>query len=483
MPTPDSQTSQRASSAFIRFLDKMPHPLALLAIFAVVGALLTWVLPAGEYTRVVNPNNQVKMVVAESFQYLPQSNPQGIIDFLFSFWKGMVASGSFTVYMLLIGGAISVITATGAIEAVIHKAHAFSERKPGLDKFIVAGLSLFFGMCGSTFGMSAETLIFMPILVMLCRTLNYDAIVAIMISIASCNLGYACGTTNPFNIGLAQGIAELPLMSGIEFRFGWALVSFSVTIAYVLRYCKKIQANPALSYVYDVDYSDYAEHIKGNTMEMTPRRMAAIAILLIAIVGVVYGAIALKFGFRELSTLFLTAALLSGFINRMGPSEIADKFAHGAATMVVPLLLLGVARSFLILMEDGQIIDTIIHFLAQPLALLPKDLTVVAMVFFQGILNIFIPAASGQAAVSMPIMIPLSDLLEINRQVAVFAFQIGDGFGNAIIPTFGPLMAALAIARVPYGRWFAFAAPLVGIQYVLGAIATAVANIIGYGPF
>lgn len=470
-------------SRFLQFLDKMPHPLALLTCFALAGMVLTWIIPAGEYTRIVNPTNNANMVVAGSFHYLPDSNPQGILDFLFSFWNGMFASNSFTVYMLMIGGAISAISATGAIDALVYKAHKFAESRPGLDKLIVSFFIVFFGFCGSTFGMSAETLIFLPILVALCRTLKYDAVVAVALSIASCNLGYACGTTNAFNIGLAQGIAELPLMSGIEFRFVWAVISFAVSIWYVLRYCKKIQADPTTSLVCDVDYSDYSSMNLNDVPQMTLARILSLLTLLLAIAGVVYGAIFLEFGFKQLSTLFLSAAFISGIISRMSISHFAEQFAKGAATMVVPLMLLGVARSFLILMQDGLIMDTIINFLAQPLDMLPRSLTVGAMVIFQGILNIFIPAASGQAAVSMPIMIPLADLLEINRQVAVFAFQVGDGFGNVIIPTFGPLMAALAIARVPYGRWFAFAAPLVLIQYGLGIIAAIIANAIDYGPF
>ncbi len=470
-------------SRFLRLLDKMPHPLALLSCFALVGMVLTWIIPAGEYERVLNSTNNVKMIVSGSFQYLETNNPQGIIEFLFSFWNGMFASNSFTVYMLLIGGAIGAISATGAIDALIYKAHNFSEKHPGWDKIIVSCFIIFFGFCGSTFGLSAETLIFLPILVALCRTFNYDAIVAVALSIAACNLGYACGTTNAFNIGLAQGIAELPLMSGIGFRFVWAIFSFTVSIWYVLRYCKRIQCNPAASLVYDIDYSDYSVVDAKQTVEMTTARLLSLITFLLAISGVVYGAIFLQFGFKQLSTLFLTAAFICGIVSRMRISDFAESFAKGAATMVVPLMLLGVARSFLMIMQDGMIMDTIIHFLAQPLDMLPRSLTVAAMVIFQGLLNIFIPAASGQAAVSMPIMIPLADLLEINRQVAVFAFQIGDGFGNVVIPTFGPLMAALAIARVPYGRWFAFAAPLVLIQYGLGIIATIIANFIDYGPF
>lgn len=470
-------------SRFLRFLDKIPHPLALLTCFAVVGMILTWIIPAGSYDRVINPKTNVENVVAGSFHYLEESNPQGILDFLFSFWDGMFASGSFTIYMLLIGGAISIISATGAIDALVYKAHQMALKHKNANKVVVVGLLLFFGFCGSTFGLSAETLIFLPIVVALCRTIKFDAIVAVGITIAACNLGYGAGTTNAFNIGVAQGIAELPLMSGIEFRFVWAIISFSVSAWYILRYCRKIEKDPGTSLVCDIDYRDYGSLHDISKSKITVPQILSLLTLFGAIGLVVYGAIFWKFGFRELSTLFIAASFICAIINRTSISKVAEDFAHGAATMVVPLLLLGVARSFLILMSNGFILDTIINFVFHPLEVLPREITAAAMVVLQGILNIFIPAASGQAAISMPIMIPLADLLEINRQVAVFAFQIGDGFGNVVIPTFGPLMAALAIARIPYGRWFAFAFPLVMIQYFLGIVMTVIAHMINYGPF
>lgn len=467
-----------------KMLDKIPHPIALVVLFGILGVILTWIIPAGEFARTVNPENNINMVVAGSFQYLEQSNPQSLLDFLYSFWNGMVASSSFTVYLLMIGGAISIITATGAIDAIVYKANGVAKKHAGVDLIIIAGLAAFFGFCGSTFGMSGETLIFLPILVALCKTLKFDAIVAVAISTVMANLGYACATTNAFNLGIAQGIAELPIMSGIEFRIGWALFSFSVTICYIIRYCKRIQKNAATSLVCDIDYSEFSSMDNSATqIKLTIPRLLSLLSLIAAIVGVVYGAIFYQFGFKQLSTLFLSAAFLCVIINRMSLNKAAEHFAKGAATMVVPLLLLGFARSFLIIMQDGMIMDTIINFLAQPMGMMPKSITVGAMVIFQGILNIFIPAASGQAAISMPIMIPLADILDINRQVAVFAFQIGDGVGNIVIPTFGTIMAALAIAKIPYGRWFSFAMPLVLIQYALGIVAAMIANAMNYGPF
>lgn len=466
-----------------RILDKIPHPIALVVLFGILGLILTWIIPAGEFARVVNPENKAEMVVAGSFHYLEQSNPQSVLDFLYSFWNGMISSNSFTVYLLMIGGAVSIITATGAIDAIVYKANGIAKKHPGFDLVIIGNLAAFFGFCGSTFGMSGETLIFLPILVALCKTLKFDAIVAVAMSTVMANLGYACATTNAFNLGIAQGIAELPIMSGIEFRIGWALFSFSVTIWYILRYCKKVQKNSATSLVCDIDYSEFSSMDSVEQIKLTLPRLLSLLSLIAAIVGVVYGAIFHQFGFKQLSTLFLSAAFLCVIINRMSLNKAAEHFAKGAATMVVPLLLLGFARSFLIIMQDGMIMDTIINFLAQPMGALPESITVGAMVIFQGILNIFIPAASGQAAISMPIMIPLADLLDINRQVAVFAFQIGDGVGNIVIPTFGTIMAALAIAKIPYGRWFSFAMPLVLIQYTLGILATILANAMDYGPF
>lgn len=466
-----------------RLLDKIPHPLALVAIFGLLGMVMTWIIPPGEFERVINPTNNTSMVVAGSFQYLPESNPQGVIDYLLSFWTGLFASNAFTVYLFLIGGAMSIITATGAIDAIVYKASSIAEKRKGFDLIFIASLAAFFGFCGSTFGMSGETLIFLPILITLCRRFNLDAVVAVGISTVMANLGYACATTNAFNLAIAQGIAELPILSGIGFRFGWAIFSFSVSIFYVLRYCKKIQSNPAQSLVCDVDYSEFDAADKEEGIKFTLVRVLCLLSLLAAIFGVVYGAVVHQFGFKQLSTLFIAAAFFCIIVSRMPINKASEYFAKGAATMVVPILLLGFARSFLMIMQDGMIIDTIINALAGPMSHVPKSFTAGAMVVFQGILNVFIPAASGQAAIAMPIMIPLADLLEINRQVAVFAFQIGDGVGNIVIPTFGTIMAALAIGKIPYGRWFAFAMPLVLIQYGLGIVATVIAHLMDYGPF
>ncbi len=473
-----------SKSRLQNLLDKVPHPVALVVIFGMIGIILTWLIPSGEYQRAINPTNNINMVVAGSFKYLPESHPQDLLAFLFSFWNGLFASNAFTVYLFLIGGAMSIIAATGAIDAIVYKAHDLSEKHKGVDLIFIAALAAFFGFCGSTFGMSGETLIFMPILVVLCRSFGLDAIVAVAMSTTMANLGYACATTNAFSLGIAQGIAELPLLSGIEFRVVWALFSMTVTICYILRYCKKIKKNPEESLVADIDYSEFAS-IKDSEQKVSftlPRILSLLA-LLGAIGGVVYGAVVHQFGFKQMSTLFVAAAFVCIIINRMSMNDAALAFSKGAATMVVPILLLGFARSFLMIMQDGMIVDTIVNSLASLLEGLPKTLTVGAMVIFQGILNIFIPAASGQAAITMPLIVPLSDLLEINRQVAVFAFQIGDGVGNIIIPTFGTIMASIAIGKIPYGRWFSFALPLVGIQYALGICAAIIAQLINYGPF
>lgn len=489
-------------SKIINLFDKIPDPITLLIGFALVATILTWIMPTGSYERELNEVTKINMVVPDSFAYQDKSYPesvpefissifvgyekghqQGLWDFCQSIMESLVQSSYIVIYMLVVGGAMAVIMSTGAIDGILLRTVSLVQQKPKLDKVILVAIILFFAFCASTFGMTAESIFFIPILMPLCIAMGYDTIVAVAISFLTCAFGYACSTLNPFNIAVAQNIAELPLMSGLEFRIAFFIVSYTITIGFILRYAQRIKRNPELSYVSDVDFSDVKLADGEESYKITASKWIVIIALILGIALLIVGSLQLSFGFIQISAIFVAIAFISIIACKIKLEDASKTFLNGVNTIMYGALLAGLARAFLIVMENGKIMDTLVHWLVSPLKGLPDTLTAVLMMVMQGIINIFVPSGSGQAALTMPIMVPIADILEINRQIAVFAFQVGDGFGNSILPTVGVLMAALAMARIPFGRWLRFAAKLVGIQYCVGAVFCVIAVLIDYGPF
>lgn len=437
---------------------KFPHVLTLLMGIMVAFTVMTWVVPAGQYERKAFKNKQV--VVPGTYERVEQ-NGQGVMDFLTAPCKGLVAAGDIVAFVFLVAGAFGIVARTGAIEASLSQVVVLAGRHPSKKLWVVPGLMVLFSLGGSTFGMAEEVLVFVMLTVPLARALGYDAIVGIAIPFVGAGAGFAGAFINPFTVGVAQGIAGLPPGSGFQYRLICWWILTLVAVVFVAHYAHKVEKDPSKSYVAGLEQS-----VPAESQEESPewdRRKALIMGMLMASLGLlIYGVQNWDWYIEEIAGLFLGIGLLSGLLGGLSAEDTVAAFIKGATDVIVVALIVGFARGLLVLAEQGAIIDTILHALAGLADGVPASLSVVAMFAFQSFLNFFVPSGSGQAALTMPLMAPLSDLLGVSRQLAVLAFQFGDGISNLIIPTSGITMGLLEICRIPYDRWFKFALPLVG---------------------
>lgn len=459
---------------------KIPHTYVILFSVIIIMSMLTYVLPAGEYNRINDEAVDRIVVDPESFHYVDQ-NPIGIFELIQSIPKGMAAASEIIFFLFIIGGAFQIINVTGSIEAGIGKV---AKRLYGKEKLMIPIFMSIFAFGGSTFGMSEEVIIFVPIGVALSRALGFDAITGTAMIALGAACGFNSGFMNPFTVGVAQQIAELPMFSGVLMRVIIFVVLLVITTIYISRYATKVKNDPKSSIVYDLEQREKDKKIDLNNMvEMTTRHSIILLSVLIGFIIIMYGVFELDWYILEIGSVFLAMGLVSGVIGGLKPSRIAEEFVSGAQSIVFGALVVGIARGILVVMTDGMIIDTIVYSLAHTIQVLPKSIAVIGMYIVQIIINFFIPSGSGQATATMPIMIPLADILGITRQTAVMSFQFGDGFTNSIIPTASSLMAYLSIAKIPYEKWFKFIWPLMLIWIGTGVIFLIIANAISYGPF
>ena len=429
-------------------LKKSPDALVIVSIVLVLFTVLTWVIPAGQYDRVERDGRTV--VVSGTYQPV-KSEPQGITDLLLAPIRGFVAAGHIIAFVLIVGGAFSILTATGALDAGLGSVLTYAERHPGARHLIVPVLMIIFSVAGATFGMSEENLVFILITMPLARSMGYDNLVGVAIPFLGSAAGFAGAAINPFTVGIAQGIAELPIGSGAGYRwFVWVIFT-AIAIAFVMRYIRKLESGRHPGLLKDDVFEE--EHESGATPVFNVARKVVLVLFLLAIVALMFGANNLGWYIDEISALFLALGLASAIITRLGVGKTVKAFTDGAKDLLIAALIIGLSRSVLVIAEDGKIIDTVLHAMSGAVEDFPKAVSVQLMFFVQGFINIFIPSGSGQAAITMPIMTPLADLLGISRQTAVLAFQFGDGLLNPVIPTSGITMGILAIAKIPYNVW------------------------------
>ena len=441
---------------------------------------MTYIVPAGEYLRAVNEATGRKAVVADSFHFIEQS-PVSIGSVLLSFQRGVTAAGTIVAFLLLIGGAFGVVNATGAVEAMMAK--FIVKFKTEKSRYVlISGLLLFFGLCAGIFGMSMESLVFAPFLISLMVAMGYDALLGIAIPVVGCAIGYGAAFLNPFNIGIAQNIAELPLFSGLPVRVLFFTCAFLVSALYLVNYATKIRKNPELSCC-NGDVYEGKRIVDPESIHFSGKQKLVLTIFVVAIGVLVYGAMFRNFFMNECATVFFVMGVVAGLAYGMSPSEVAENFVKGASALVLAALIVGAARGIVVVLEEGQIIDTLIYYASESLRGLPAVISAPLMVLTQTMINLLVNSGSGQAVVTMPIMIPVGDLLEINRQVTVLAFQVGDGFSNMFWFTSGTLMDGLGIAKVGYGSWIKFVWKLMVMLLLLGATFVSAAQMMNWGPF
>lgn len=456
----------------------MPHTFVILIVIILIAVVLTWIIPSGEYARVEDPVSGRKVVDATSFTYVdnvhvsPLQVPMIII-------KAFSGNADLITLILLSGAAIHMLTATGALQALVA---AIVRRFSGKVSVFIPLLMLVFALICTTQGVNTF-IAFAPITVMLALSLGLDSIVGVGIILLGGAIGFATGTLNVSTTLVAQKIAELPNYSGIGYRWVCFAVFYVVTCLWLVRYAKKIQKNPELSPMYDLDKNSQFKNANMNEFgTLDTRKVLCIVALVIALVAIVYGCIYRDWDFAEQSGIFLVLSIAVGILGGFDANKICSEFLNGAKKMLGAAFIIMFARAIGSVLSAGVITDTIVHAMAVVLTGLPAALLGVGMLVANTLINFVLTSGSGQAAAVMPIMIPLSDLLGVTRQTCILSFNFGDGFCNYILPTSTALMGILGAADVPYDRWMRFMWKLFLVWMAVGAVMVVIAQLMNYGP-
>ena len=454
---------------------RVPHTYVIICGFVILMAILTYVIPAGSYSAVFNEEIGKDVIDPNSFEYVEKS-PVSLLSLLTSVTLGMQGVGDVIFFVFIIGGSMEIINATGAIE---HGVGTLARNK-FMGKFFIPVFAFVFGLMGATFGASDELVVFAPIGVAVAHAFGYDALTGLSAVTLGAACGFNAGFLNPFSTGVAQSIAELPMYSGIELRIVVFVIMFAVTVWYIMRYAKKVKADPKASIVYGCRCETEKEDVDISQIAKMGKRDVAIMLLFVAgIIFMVYGVFNWEWYIDEMSGIFIAVGVIAGIIGGLNLNKIANTFVEGAASLTFGALVTGFAKAIVIVMEEGQIMDTIIHALSQAVIALPTGISVVGMFIVQIIVNFFIPSSTGQAATIMPIMIPLADLSDLNRQIAVLAYQFGDGFSNLLWPT-ASCTIMCGIAKIPMGKWYRFFLPIFAVFFVLQIIFIVIAVLMNY---
>ncbi len=512
-------------------LKKVPHTYVIVFFIIVIAAVSTWFLPGGEYVEktVIENGEQVTLMEYQTVESQPQT-----WEIFSAMFKGFERQAGIIVFILMIGGAFWIMNESKAIDVGIMSFLAVTKRIEkykffkaiGVNNIIITMIMLLFSVFGAVFGMSEETIAFIIILVPLAISMGYDSLVGVAMVFVAAGLGFAGAVLNPFTIGIAQGIAGLPLFSGFEYRLVAWLVINIIGITYVLIYAHKVHKNPSRSIVYEddeywrqraqgsVESINYftsktswmvyfvvlailgifsfiyptTEMTMGNASQIFPAVPIATAIYAVGgilalrktvhlfvlhllgttILFLIIGVMGYQWYIMKIASLFFAMGIFSGIAMGNNADQITKLFLDGAKDIMGAALIVGLAGGIIAILEDGQVIDTILHKLSQGMQDFGKVASIGVMYFIQTVINIIIPSGSAKAALTMPIMAPFSDLIGISRQATVVAFQFGDGFTNMITPTSGVLIGVIGVAKIPYEKWVRWVWPLIAILVIVG---------------
>jgi uncharacterized ion transporter superfamily protein YfcC len=456
---------------------RVPHTYVLLCCLIIAASISTWLIPAGQYERIQQHGREV---IDPSTYHSVVAKPAGPADVLLAFPRALIEVADIVFYIFIIGGAFGVLNRTGVIHAGINR---LVQRVGSRRALIVPVLALVFSLGGGSIGIAEETLVFLPALLLLSRSLGYDSLVGGGIALLGANAGFAGAFMNPFTIGVAQGIVGLPLFSGMLFRMVLWTIMTTVTIAWLCRYAARVKATPSISLMYELDQRRASSDTATAQQQFTRRHLAVLVVSVVALAALAVGAMRWQWGILQLSALFFGLAIVAGPVGGLSLDETARSFIKGAEEITYAGLVVGLARGTLVILREARVIDTITHGMAMAVKRFPSSVNVVWIFIMQNLLHFIVPSGSGQAAVSMPILAPLGDLLGITRQTNVLAYQLGNGITNVFIPTQGYFMAALGILQIPWDVWVRWIFYLLLLWLGLGAAAVVVAHTIRFGPF
>jgi len=454
----------------MKFKLRVPNTYLLIFSLLILIAALTWIIPGGKYDRTIVNGREV--VVPNSFKYV-ENNPQGIFDLFISPLKGFVEASLIIGFVLIVGGAFNVLAKTEAINSLINKLAKAHSNSKIMQSLFVPILFIMFSLGGATFGMNEEIIPFVLIIVPICLALGYDSIVGVGIPLIGAHIGFASAFLNPFNVGIAQGIAEVPLFSGIGYRLVCWFISTVFALMFILWYIRRLRKNPQISPVYNEDsirkQNEKFDIVYNSDIHFSLKHKFVLLTFVLSLIMLVIGVVEFHWYIEEIAGMFFIMGILVGIIGKLKSDEIVKAFVDGAKDLVGTALIIALARATLVLSRDANVIDTILYGLSPLIQSSSPIFSAQKMFIVQAIINFFVHSGSGQAALTMPIMAPLADLTGVSRQTAILAFQFGE-YTNIIIPTSAVTMGALSMARVPWEKWAKWVLPLMIGLFLLGFI-------------
>ena len=428
---------------------RAPNTFVILSVLILICAVATWFVPGGRFVETGDGGLSFERVAS-----VPQT-----WQVFSSLYEGFKLQAGIIAFILIVGGAFWLLNETGAVAYGIRRFIAGVGKR---DRLVLCGIALLFSLAGAVFGMSEETIPFVGIVVPLVVSMGYDAITGLLVVYVAANIGFSSAFLNPFTVGIAQEMAGLPLFSGMGYRiFCWVLLT-AVLIVFILAYASRIRKEPVAA----------AEPLHAEpAVEVSVRRYRLVLLILLAtMAALIVGVTVWKWYIAEISALFLAMGILCGAVSGFRPARIAEGFVAGAKDIFSAALVVGLASGMVVILQNGRIMDSILHGLEAGLGDAGRTGALSMMYGVQTLINLLIPSATAKAAITLPIMAPFSDLIGLSRQATVLAFQFGDGFTNMVTPTSGVLIAALAMARVPYAEWVKFAWKYVLVLILAGFV-------------
>jgi len=443
-------------------INTFPNALTIIVVFIFAAGALTYIIPKGQYERVMDTSKNREVVVPDSYQHLDAKNLSPF-EILVCIPRGIVNGAEVMVLIFLVGGCLFIVEKTGALrEGVVY----FTSRVKGKEEFALVMMGFLFAIGGATEGLEEEIIPLIPVLLIFTRNLGYPPLVTVGISYGTAILGASFSPINPFGAVIAQKIAEVPFLSDSIFRMGVFIIAFIVWMIIIIRYANKNRIEKQ------------TEEVAGGTT-FSKAHTIILVIVAVAFSLLIYGMLYLGWGFNEISAEFFVVGIIIGLLGGLGLNGTFLSYIEGLKQMTFAAMIGGLAYAIPLVLKEGLIIDSMIYGLFTPLQYVPPILSAIGMMVSQSVLHLVIPSYSGQAVLTMPILAPLSDLIGLSRDVCVMAYQYGAVLMNMIAPTNGALMAIITMAGISYGEWFTFVFKRLAILFLLCSLALFTAILIG----
>ena len=456
---------------------KVPDTFVIIFMLMAAISLLTYVIPAGQYETVVNEAG--RSVVDPLSYHLVDKTPITVSGFLMAIYNGCMKSAGIIFMILLLGAYASIINETGALSRGISSIVKRYDKKA---LYAIPPIMVVLSLLGASAVIVDACIAFVPVGLLIAKKLKLDAVAGAAIIYLGCYAGWNTSFMAAITVQLGQEIAGLPLLSGLAFRFVVYVIFTIITIAYVLRYCRKLQQDRTQSVMSSEELKQFDEGVieVEDTTGFSFRDAVILVLFLCGIGFYIYGTLRYNWSMDMMTGIFMAVALLSGIVGRLSPDRMSRAFMRGINDMALSAILVGCASSLAVIMNSANIIHSIIYGCSLLMAAFPGAIAAVIMFYVNLVFNFFVTSGPAQGAIVMPIMAPLADVIGVTRQVAVLCFQYGDGLSNCIVPTSGVLMGVIGMAKVPLTTWLKFMLKLFAIWVAFITLVIIVAVLTGY---